>query len=329
MQQGPDYKRLFEERKKTARNKKVQYHGLTRRIAELWPEKPSFTALSQREQSGLWCGYRDAVAHGNAVDTEISAYAKLGQAEFVRQRGSTVDPCSLAVIQWLRKKGYSCLLSQYVLYDSSSAVKTHLDVLAQNSSRQLVLIELKATIHGSHDSYCGKDLTAALRKRAQRWHQAVDKKFVLRGRDSHVSYLSSVQSFIEAYDNIQPGVLQLRRAAVEAAQALLLQDMMTVYSSDAAAALISKVGVTAQAALCRLSLMQLVGGTTLPNNYYVRHMIQLVMMLKMLHLRYGFLVPLAYVVRVGGGTFWCYPVDAQVLSAHQAIYDTFCQMRAK
>jgi hypothetical protein len=229
----PDYKRALLAMKKTAKQKKLLYHGLTRRIDEIWTQKPK---LKHRSSSSngvkAWCGYQDAVAHGNVVDQQVSAYVKLGQYEFIRQRGSTVDPCTLAVIDLIRKQKWTPLLSQYVLYDEETRVKTHLDVLAQDEQQQLVLLELKATVHGNHDSYCTADSSCPL---------------------------------------------------------------------------------------------QLVDGSSLPNSYYSRNMIQLVMMLKMMHLRYGFLVRRGYVIRVGGGNLYSYPMDSTVLSKHAEIYETFRQ----
>ena len=226
-----DHKTALLDAKKTAKQKGLKYHGLTRRIKEIWSQHPeSGHSCATNTQ---WCGYRDAVAHGNAVDVEVSAYVKLGYKEFIKQKGSTVDKCTLAVIQFLKQKKLTPLLSQYIMYDSETLVKTHLDVLAEDSNHELVLIELKATINGDHESY---------------------------------------------------------------------------YASN--------------------SNLQLSGGSTLPNSYYNRNMIQLLMMLKILYLRYGILVKRGYVVRVGGSNLWSYPMDSTVLALNEDIYSTFVEKRS-
>lgn len=224
----PHIKEVLLDKKKTARCKHVKYHGLTRVIDSVWDSKPK-RKPSQQQQQNSWCGYRDALAHGNAVDREISAYAKLGHEAFIEQKGRRVDPCTLEVIQFFKRKSLRPLPSQYILYDCASCIKTHLDVLAEDDEGQLVLIELKATVAGDDDSY-----------------RAAAKHDVLR----------------------------------------------------------------------------LSGGYTLPNSYYNRNMIQLVMMLKMFYLRYNVLVRRGYVVRVRAGSLWCYPTDGTVLSLHERIYET-------
>lgn len=233
-----DYKRALLQLKKCTKQKAMKYNGLTRRIREIWSQQPTSCCGNSRASRAVkkWCGYDDAIAHGNAVDVQLSAYVKLGYEAFIKQRGSrTVDPCTLAIIKMFKDRGWTPLLSQYILYDSETRVKTHLDVLATDENGELVLIELKATLCGDDSSYC---------------------------------------------------------AAKTA------------------------------------DVLQLSGGFTLPNSYYHRNMIQLVMMLEMLYRRYGFLARRAYIVRVGGGNLWLYPIDAAVLRYHNHVYNTFIEAAA-
>lgn len=325
---GPHYKRLFEERKKTAKNKSIKYHGLTRRIVEIWPDKPIFCTASKGENKNkLWCGHRDAKAHGNVVDEELSLYAKLGQEKFVRERGhGVVDPCSLAVICWLRTQKLTLLLSQYVMYDDSNAVKTHLDLLAIDAKHELVLIELKATIEGDDDSYRGKDRTAALSKASHALHNTVNSRFLLLGKCSHNAYHSAIQDFIDAYHRINSKELLSKQQLAKAAQAVFLQDMKELYREENKnTKKVQRLATTTQKRLHDLTLLHLADErTTLPNSYYVRHMIQLVMMLKILRSRYNIKkLTRGYVLRVGGGNLWLYPVDRAIMSAHVPIYDSF------
>lgn len=219
----------LEEKRKTVKEKGIKYHGLTRRIKEIWPNNPS-SGRSKARMS--WCGYRDPIAHGNAVDVQLSACAKLGKERFIKEKGKFVDPCTIIVLNELEQRKLKLISSQYCLYDSKTTVKTHLDIIAEAEDGSVALIELKATIEGDEESY----------KRAD-------------------------------------GVIQLR------------------------------------------------GGATLPNSYYHRNMIQLLMTSKMLYLRYGILPSLSYVMRVGNRTLWCYPMDREVLEVHNQIYETFVQNR--
>lgn len=219
------------ELKKNAKQKGIKYNGLTRRIKEIWPNEPRYFSRGRRmAKYSCWCRYRDPVAHGNAVDVELSQYVNLGAKKYIEERGDLLDPCTLIVIDEIRSRGFKPLLSQYCIYDSNSLVKTHLDVLAGDKDGNAVLIELKATLSGDEDSYKAAD-----------------------------------------------GVLNLST------------------------------------------------GRTLPNSYYHRNMIQLLMTSRLLYEQCNFIPSRAYVMRVGNGHIWCYPMDSQVLSLYRDIYETFVQ----
>ena len=69
--------------------------------------------------------------------------------------------------------------------------------------------------------------------------------------------------------------------------------------------------------------LHLLNGDSLPNSYYFRNMIQLLMTSKILHLHYNTTPARAYLMRVGNGKLWTYPIDHTVLQLHTSIYNTF------
>lgn len=107
---------------------------------------------------GNCCISMNPKEHGSRVDRELQTYANIKNIKsrdvFINDNILAIDPCTIKVVQWLKKRNLMLRECQRIIYNEEAELATAIDMICTDErTGEMVIIELKTSGHSSAEWY--------------------------------------------------------------------------------------------------------------------------------------------------------------------------------